>query len=937
MPIPEPPARPSRLWAAATLIALVAVVAFYAHHVLRTFGGATIDDAAISYAYAHNIAHGQGARLTPAASPVEGFSNPLEVISLVPCAWLGADLDTAAKCINVGCVALGLFAWGLYLWRQLRGSARLVAVVPALLTLLWPTFNYWTAAGLEGGMVAGLQMLSVLAMLGQGRGSEFALGTCAGLLAWTRPEGAVYGAIAVLVARRKRALLIFGAWCALLVVARFALFRDWVPNTYWAKVGRPDSLIVGLRYVGDFLANRGGWTLPFFVPLLIPLLPRLRTAGSAAAAQLVFAFAFPILVGGDWMRFWRFLQFAQGPLTALMALGCCAAFAPDTRRLVALSPLTRWGLVLILLSPGIIINRPTEMGDVERAVNGRRDLDMRKIAACGDRYRELGNQLHLGRPLLAADVDMGGLAYPTGLEVLDLGGLGDRVLGFDGTRRPARIVDYVFGERQPDTIHLHGGWLRGRPLHLLSAFGRHYREMGPRMLRDMAMGPITALRADLIDPAAAPVVDLGATVEGITVEGVSAHAENGRTLLFVHATQVSAGPPPNLRWIDGSGRVFAVDWHSGYDVHHGPPGSALVGRAEVGDAKLPLRISDTSVVLDSLPVFDARTDGAASLSRIPLVQRAGVATPDCNPDALLVPTGPARARGLAWLAQLCGAALPAQIRAREAEGMWRQAQQLTDADDRYDSAAVISALAIPMTVEQRLFIERARDAHAAFDEMAQAWSAIESARPASVRPTLSLLIAARAWGEVVQTALARRWTHLPEAAPALCAATRALGFRAGVLPVDCAHAPETRFTITRQDFEKPKDTTKDTTLHLSGHASRWISSRFADVSGGRGHMRLVTNGPGEATWGPFPCPGERFGALVGGTGPGTVVLEARNGQTWIELATIKPRDPDAAQPQLVGLPENEHRDVRVRVIDDSESGGLVVDDIVFFGGEDLSL
>ena len=72
---------------------VVVVLALYAHHVATKFGSFTVDDAAISYAYAHNLAHGDGFRLTANASPVEGFSNPLQVLLLVPFAWIGANLD----------------------------------------------------------------------------------------------------------------------------------------------------------------------------------------------------------------------------------------------------------------------------------------------------------------------------------------------------------------------------------------------------------------------------------------------------------------------------------------------------------------------------------------------------------------------------------------------------------------------------------------------------------------------------------------------------------------------------------------------------------------------------------------------------------------------------------------------------------------------------
>src|SRR5437870_5428883 len=86
-------------------IALVVLAAGYAAYVLWRFGGHTIDDAGITYAYADSLGHGRGLRLTPGEAPAEGFSNFLQVLLMAPFARLPLHLDAVAKGLNVAAVA----------------------------------------------------------------------------------------------------------------------------------------------------------------------------------------------------------------------------------------------------------------------------------------------------------------------------------------------------------------------------------------------------------------------------------------------------------------------------------------------------------------------------------------------------------------------------------------------------------------------------------------------------------------------------------------------------------------------------------------------------------------------------------------------------------------------------------------------------------------
>jgi arabinofuranosyltransferase len=303
---------------ASTLV--VVVLALYAHHVASRFAAFTVDDAAISYAYANNLAHGNGFRLTPNASPVEGFSNPLEVLVLVPFAWVGADLDTACKFLNLAAVVGAVFAMAMIAWRRLGPWARLGIAVPCAFGFLWPAFNHWIVAGLEGGLLCGLQILSIalLAVSPLHRRRDTALGIVALLLALTRPEGVIYGGLVVAfrvvqLGRRWRPAAIFCIGVGCILVLRYALFRQWVANTYYAKMTVDTQVSAGMGYVGQFWQANGRAYFLCLLPLFAFAARWTWVAAAAALVQGVFANGFAVLSGGDWMRHWRFMQPLQGP------------------------------------------------------------------------------------------------------------------------------------------------------------------------------------------------------------------------------------------------------------------------------------------------------------------------------------------------------------------------------------------------------------------------------------------------------------------------------------------------------------------------------------------------------------------------------------------------------------------------------------------------
>ena len=153
-----------------------------------------------------------------------------------------------------------------------------------LLPLLWPTFNYWTVAGLENGILAGLMALSILCLLLApcSRGWDLALALVAGLVAWTRPEAGLYGALAVaprLLSGRRRffASTVFALVFLFLLVFRHLCFRDFVPNTFWPKMGAGHAWQEGWYYAQSFLS---GWGRAWEFPALRPIHPSPSSAAT---------------------------------------------------------------------------------------------------------------------------------------------------------------------------------------------------------------------------------------------------------------------------------------------------------------------------------------------------------------------------------------------------------------------------------------------------------------------------------------------------------------------------------------------------------------------------------------------------------------------------------------------------------------------------------
>ncbi|MEN0065814.1 MAG: hypothetical protein AAGA48_26985 [Myxococcota bacterium] len=206
-----------------------------------------IDDAAIGFAYARNVAEGFGLVAWPGAEPVEAYSHPSWIAVLALAHGAGLDGFAFAKPFSALCAVAQLPLVVDLARRALpdhRGPGPLIAAV--LLAASGP-FAIGTASGLENAWFAWWLTLAAHRLVVEGTDGGHPWSALAFLLVtWTRPEGFLYamvgGAMGTWRAARERRwdwiTLFWGAWLGPSLVlegARFAYFGSPLPNSYYAK------------------------------------------------------------------------------------------------------------------------------------------------------------------------------------------------------------------------------------------------------------------------------------------------------------------------------------------------------------------------------------------------------------------------------------------------------------------------------------------------------------------------------------------------------------------------------------------------------------------------------------------------------------------------------------------------------------------------------
>ena len=318
------------------------------------------DDATISLRYADNLAHGHGLVFNH-GERVQGFTNPLWTLLLVPGAWLGSNEPWS---VGLGLAAtIGLLHLLARLARRadfgLWGLGFCLAA-----TFLCEGFVQFQTSGLETSLVNMLVVGTLVAALAEA--PSLAL-LSAALACLTRLDSVLLTApiIATMTLAEpegwRRSLA--RAWWGWLLAAGLVLawlgfaaiyYGYPLPNTFYAKTGASRGVVLGLglRYLADFVLLRA----PTMVIMTLGLgcIPWLWRGGDrdeglfgAAALGAGLSLAYVVWVGGDYMHA-RFFA----PSAMMLALVAGRRLADSERRkayLIALA--TTATLTSVVLRP----------------------------------------------------------------------------------------------------------------------------------------------------------------------------------------------------------------------------------------------------------------------------------------------------------------------------------------------------------------------------------------------------------------------------------------------------------------------------------------------------------------------------------------------------------------------------------------------------------
>lgn len=424
---------PGGSWRHFRLASCIAILTVYAIHAwfLHDF---TIDDAAISYRYAENLATGAGLTWNPGTAPVEGFSNLLWVLLLAAMRILGAEIHVSAALLGPVFAALTIVALHRASFRALPDSP--LSLVPGLLLALSPPWVAWSVSGLELALFGFLLFAAADSLESPSLG-RWRLAVLCAALSLVRPEGAILAVIVIgagyLGARPSpSALRLRGFHIPLLALSvtvlalttfRLAYFGSLLPNTVHAKI---DWTLPSAGRVAEWAYYVSPLVLAFLAALF-GAKKRLPTSLQAAFA-LALAQALITMPVVPVMNFLHRYEIAFLPLVFLLLL-------PGMELASRRWPRVVWpvaGLLIVWILQG--------WGPVSERLRGERYMRERQRCVV-ERLLRLP-----GTPLVALQ-DAGFIPYQSRLQSMDAWGLCDAEIAREGfspriilERRPAVYV-----------------------------------------------------------------------------------------------------------------------------------------------------------------------------------------------------------------------------------------------------------------------------------------------------------------------------------------------------------------------------------------------------------------------------------------------------------------------------------------------------------------
>lgn len=305
-----------------------------------------IDDAYITFRYVENF-YSFGELSFNKGDFVEGYSNFLFLILLIPFKYLGFELITTAKAISY----LSYLGIGIVVFSYLKDlhkepyskMASLLGIVFCYLSI--PIFT-WAISGMETtlftlfitiGIVGTLRILDEEKLPNN---YVLFIGIIFGLSCLTRPEGPLFVFVSAafiflkhVLTENKKYLISFlilslssGIIFSTFILWRYSYYGEFLPNTYYAKISGLEGPLIwekGFYYLKLFLKAPPFLGTVFLCYTIYSIYRKFMKISDIYLCLLTFSFtAYIIYSGGDWMDNSRLIV----PIIPAIILFLCRLF-----------------------------------------------------------------------------------------------------------------------------------------------------------------------------------------------------------------------------------------------------------------------------------------------------------------------------------------------------------------------------------------------------------------------------------------------------------------------------------------------------------------------------------------------------------------------------------------------------------------------------------
>lgn len=381
----------------------------------------TVDDAYISFRYAVNLVDGHGLVYNPGEA-IEGYTNFLWTLMVAAGLQFGIDPHVSSKVLG----SLAALATLVVVYR-LSARVQPYGALPCIATWLLassPTTVCWAMFGLETSMFVFLITLGLSMMFEEherGRGFPVS-GIVFALAGLTRPEAPMFLGLAMLLLGKqmfgKQNLMrgiVFVIPLAVHMLWRHSYYGAWMPATLAAKTGDLNAQWKsGRGYVLAWLGHSGPITFMWFYGVGLAFGKRSRELGTFAILFLAVCI-YIILVGGDWMSYYRHMAMGEPFVFLCVCIGLRQlAQKRDVAALIAIAMALTWTWV----------DRNHELADARKKFLKEEKRFWDNTAGQVSEWL-----VTHGKPGRVALGDIGYVGYRTNYPILDLLGLVDPVIG----------------------------------------------------------------------------------------------------------------------------------------------------------------------------------------------------------------------------------------------------------------------------------------------------------------------------------------------------------------------------------------------------------------------------------------------------------------------------------------------------------------------------